>query len=263
MRGSRIGRSAQNHGERAGVVRVARGKALVAKLRAQAGVRDPEALAAYLGRFKKARKAGKSPAEAAKAARDDGPSASTKAKPTAAASSKAGSPQKRVEDALSPLQKQFPMVDIKEIRPIAKGDDISSSAHMGHKSGVVVYNPKKLNAAGLKEVETQQRQGFLVKTPGHSPLEQLVTHEFGHSIGPAILAGASNPDTFEQYKDAQAALYKAMRSDAEGPSKYAKTNRQEAFAEAFADYMLNPPDKHSPHTKEVGRVVEALKKIRT
>jgi len=51
------------------VAKVARGKALVAKLRAQAGVRDPEALAAYLGRFKRARKAGKSVAAATKAAK--------------------------------------------------------------------------------------------------------------------------------------------------------------------------------------------------
>lgn len=58
------------------MVRVARGKALVAKLRAQAGVRDPEALAAYLGRFKKARKAGKSPAAAKKAADGKGGSSS-------------------------------------------------------------------------------------------------------------------------------------------------------------------------------------------
>lgn len=39
--------------------KVARGKALVAKLRAQKGVRDPEALAASLGRKKKARAAAK------------------------------------------------------------------------------------------------------------------------------------------------------------------------------------------------------------
>lgn len=51
------------------MVRVARGKALVAKLRAQAGVRDPEALAAYCGRFSAARKAGKSVAEAREAAK--------------------------------------------------------------------------------------------------------------------------------------------------------------------------------------------------
>ena len=51
------------------MAKVARGKALVAKLRAQAGVRDPEALAAYLGRFKRARKAGRSVAEAQKVAR--------------------------------------------------------------------------------------------------------------------------------------------------------------------------------------------------
>lgn len=51
---------------------VARGKVLVAKLRGQAGVRDPEALAAYLGRFKKARKAGKSVAEAKKVAAGGG-----------------------------------------------------------------------------------------------------------------------------------------------------------------------------------------------
>lgn len=47
---------------------VARGKALVAKLRAQPGVRDAEALAAWIGRFKKARKAGKSVAKAKAAA---------------------------------------------------------------------------------------------------------------------------------------------------------------------------------------------------
>ena len=50
------------------MAKVVRGKALVAKLRAQAGVRDAEALAAYLGRFKKARKAGMSTAKAKAAA---------------------------------------------------------------------------------------------------------------------------------------------------------------------------------------------------
>lgn len=51
------------------MAKVARGKALVAKLRAQPGVRDPEALAAYLGRFKAARRAGKSVAAARKVAK--------------------------------------------------------------------------------------------------------------------------------------------------------------------------------------------------
>lgn len=49
--------------------KVARGKALVAQLRARADVRDPEALAAWLGRFKAARKAGKSVAAATAAAK--------------------------------------------------------------------------------------------------------------------------------------------------------------------------------------------------
>lgn len=58
----------------------ARGKALVAKLRKQAGVRDAEALAAYLGRFKAARKAGKSVAAAKTAAKggEDGKSGKEK-----------------------------------------------------------------------------------------------------------------------------------------------------------------------------------------
>jgi hypothetical protein len=51
------------------MAKVARGKALLAQLRRQAGVRDAEALAAYLGRFKKARKAGRSVAEAQMIAR--------------------------------------------------------------------------------------------------------------------------------------------------------------------------------------------------
>jgi hypothetical protein len=62
------------------MAKVARGKALVAKLRAQAGVRNPEALAAWLGRFKKARKRGLSPAAAAKAA-NGGDSKSGSSKP--------------------------------------------------------------------------------------------------------------------------------------------------------------------------------------
>lgn len=49
--------------------KVVRGKALVAKLRSDPKVRDPEALAAYLGRFKKARKAGMSVASALKVAK--------------------------------------------------------------------------------------------------------------------------------------------------------------------------------------------------
>jgi hypothetical protein len=55
-------------GGRAGVASVARGKALVAKLRADPDVRDAEALAAHLGRFRKARKAGLSVKAAMKAA---------------------------------------------------------------------------------------------------------------------------------------------------------------------------------------------------
>ena len=55
------------------MAKVARGKALVARLRAQPGVKNPEALAAYLGRFKAARKAGRSVAESRKVARGEGP----------------------------------------------------------------------------------------------------------------------------------------------------------------------------------------------
>lgn len=47
------------------VSKVARGKALVVKLRTQAGVRDPEALAAWAGRTKRLRKAGMSAKAAA------------------------------------------------------------------------------------------------------------------------------------------------------------------------------------------------------
>lgn len=47
------------------VSKVARGKALVVKLRRDAGVRDPEALAAWAGRTKRLRKAGVSPKAAA------------------------------------------------------------------------------------------------------------------------------------------------------------------------------------------------------
>jgi hypothetical protein len=53
------------------MAKVARGKALVAQLRRQAGVRDAEALAAFLGRFRRARKAGRSVAEAQKIARGE------------------------------------------------------------------------------------------------------------------------------------------------------------------------------------------------
>ncbi len=76
---------------------VARGKALVAKLRAQAGVRDPEALAAYLGRFKQARRAGRSVAEARKVARGEAP-AKTKPAGGLADRVRSGAPPKPAED---------------------------------------------------------------------------------------------------------------------------------------------------------------------
>ena len=81
------------------MAKVARGKALVAKLRAQAGVRDAEALAAYLGRFKKARKAGRSVAEAQKIARGEGP----KRKP-------AGGLAERVRNSAPPKRDANPSV---------------------------------------------------------------------------------------------------------------------------------------------------------
>ena len=63
------------------MAKVARGKALVAKLAGQAGVRDPEALAAHLGRYRKARKSGKSVAEAQKIAKGRPSDSKTKASP--------------------------------------------------------------------------------------------------------------------------------------------------------------------------------------
>jgi hypothetical protein len=60
---------------------VKRGKALVAQLRAQAGVRDPEALAAWLGRYKKARKAGLKPEQAKKVAKGTSKSRAPKLPP--------------------------------------------------------------------------------------------------------------------------------------------------------------------------------------
>lgn len=175
---------------------------------------------------------------------------------------KSKKPGEAVKSSLGSLQKQLPMVKIDEVREVRKDDDLSTSAHMGHKSGVVVFNPAKLNASGLAEIEKQQKQGFLVKTPGSDPVKYLATHEFGHSIGKAIGEGASDPDTFEEYAPIQALYAKVMRSDAQRSSAYAKTNRAEAFAESFADYMLNPPGHQSPHAKEVGEVVEALKKLK-
>jgi DNA-binding transcriptional MerR regulator len=76
------------------VAKVARGKALVAKLRAQAGVRDPEALAAWLGRFKKARKRGLSVKAAKKAADGNSKNGSSK-KPAQGVSSNGSSKSKK------------------------------------------------------------------------------------------------------------------------------------------------------------------------
>lgn len=72
------------------VASVKRGKALVASLRAQAGVRDPEALAAWLGRYKKFRKSGLKPEQAKKAAGGDSGSGGVPQSVTRAEASIAG-----------------------------------------------------------------------------------------------------------------------------------------------------------------------------
>ena|SRR5215217_4840181 len=80
------------------MAKVARGKALVAKLRAQSGVRDAEALAAYLGRFKKARKAGKSVAAAQAAAKGGSASSEKKSGGALADRVRSGAPSNPAED---------------------------------------------------------------------------------------------------------------------------------------------------------------------
>lgn len=86
------------------MARVARGKALVAKLRAQAGVRDPEALAAWLGRFKKARKAGMSAAEAAQVARG-GDSSNGSSKPSS--TGRSGQVPRSADEAANEIVRAF------------------------------------------------------------------------------------------------------------------------------------------------------------
>lgn len=169
-----------------------------------------------------------------------------------------------IESHLAVLRERFPDVDIKTVRPMTEDDPISESSHMGHRGDTLIYNPDKVGTkAGLKEVATQQKQGFLTKTPGHDPIEALVTHEFGHAIAESITANAGNPDKFEEYAPVQAAYAAAMRQSMDRdklPSAYAKMNRKEAFAESVVDYLLNPPEQHSEFTKGVGKVIESLPK---
>lgn len=235
-----------------------KGKRLVASLRKNPGVRDAQALAAWIGRHHHKLK-GTNRSEKGKKVAAKGKPSRNSSRSTAAP--KASDAKKSIGAQVDKLHDALPMVEISEVRPMRATDNISESAHMGHKEGVIIFNPKKMDAKGLKEIEDQQKQGFLLKTNA-PPLEYLATHEFGHSIGEAINSGASDPDTFEQYAPIQKAYGAALRSDAKPPSLYSKTNKKEAFAEAFADYMLNPPSKHSPLTKEVGKVVEGLKAIK-
>jgi hypothetical protein len=79
------------------MVKVARGKALVAKLRKQAGVRDAEALAAWIGRYKKARKAGKGISEAKQAAGGASKNSSTSKKPSPISAKEKGRPLTKAE----------------------------------------------------------------------------------------------------------------------------------------------------------------------
>lgn len=77
------------------MAKVARGKALVAKLRAQPGVRDAEALAAWCGRYKEARKAGMSPAKAAAAAKGGSSNGADKSESPATSSDSAAAEEAR------------------------------------------------------------------------------------------------------------------------------------------------------------------------
>jgi hypothetical protein len=105
------------------MAQVARGKALVAKLRKQPGVRDAEALAAWIGRFKKARKAGKGVAAAKKAA--DGGDSKSDSKPV-----KAKKPEPFRDDDLdfdnegeeTPEQKRQRKYEERQIRDLEKAE---------------------------------------------------------------------------------------------------------------------------------------------
>src|SRR5215218_466277 len=127
------------------MAKVARGKALVAKLRAQAGVRDPEALAAYLGRFKRARNAGRSVAEAQKFARGEGP----KKKP-------AGGLAHKVRNSASPKREAKPSVLAKR-DPFEDDDPFAEDYGDNEKKSKEDLQRERMEAKLLRDMERADR----------------------------------------------------------------------------------------------------------
>lgn len=96
-------------------------------------------------------------------------------------------------------------------------------------------------------VKRGREEGWLHHAHAHTTgMESTITHELGHVVEHKLDQYGS--DLFDPIRE----LLK--KGDPTGISKYAATNRQEMFAEIWAEYQLDPHP--SPYVTEVGRAVE-------
>lgn len=80
---------------------------------------------------------------------------------------------------------------------------------------------------------------LLWQVRGDGTLQTIVTHEFGHNLDSAI-RDSMDTDQILQYNRELAELTRAHTV-----SEYSLTNTDEAFAEAFAEYVCNPSSKYA------------------
>lgn len=251
------------------MAQVARGKALVAKLRAQAGVRDPEALAAYLGRFKKARKAGLSLAQAKKVAKGNDTKKAVGALSFSNHDEARRYADKELRSTIGSFGKTNPEVVGDVLRGVKRFETITGRRVPAQ----VVFSTKKAGKGGgqykrddqaiyIREFKSRgevvefhedgSNQGTFEWDRGNknSPRQQyingegLLFHEAGHAIDKAMGDSGTGlmrnpPVEFEPGK----------------VSRYATKNPTEAWAEAFtAVAMQTPQAKYVP--PEMRRQIE-------
>lgn len=218
---------------------VARGKTLVAKLRANPKVRDPEALAAWLGRVKRLKRGGLSTKAAMKAADGKDSSGGGSSKPSASSKPKRITAQE---------------VDKEPWKFSASQYQVAKGVHQPHIAEISPMQFAHLSKRGKVQYEAKRRQEFQASADIKSEWRDKVEKAYGD--------GKINKDTPGLSKEARSVLiHSDIRRKKEGVKAAEKAADEAATIRSTSEIQKGEELDH-PIYKRVRVVRVSPKSIR-
>jgi len=137
-------------------------------------------------------------------------------------------------------------------------------AHADYTNRTIGLNPRYWGkpAAFQREISAAAASGWHPKDC--KAVESILTHEFGHWVQFAAsndraIAPFISADDFGRQRVTLEMFIDKHFKELSRLSQYAKTNRAEAWAEAFTALYHTPPEKQAAVLQQMGKLVELLK----